>query len=336
MDVVRWIGTLSLVIGVVVASMANAEPLAKDLFGSQTLPAAADPRVHGSYAKGCFAGGVAIAADGQHWQVMRLSRNRRWGHPNMVRLLERLSREATADGWPGLLIGDISQPRGGPMLWGHASHQLGLDADVWFQPMPTPRLTAAERETFEFVSLLREGQLTVDERKWTPAHVGILRRAAEYREVERILVHPGIKRKLCDTGGGHRPWLGKIRPIWGHDSHFHIRIACPAGSPDCRPQEPVASGDGCDSSLDWWFTDEPWRPASGPQQPRARDVMRLSDLPPACTDVLRASAPRSEAAATIEGPERLNTRTEAPPLAVGTYARTPGSRIPLPMPRPQP
>ena len=40
------------------------------------------------------------------------------------------------DDWPGLLVGDISQPRGGPMLTGHASHQLGLDADIWLTPMP--------------------------------------------------------------------------------------------------------------------------------------------------------------------------------------------------------
>ena len=86
---------------------------------------------------------MAIADDGPNWQAMRLSRNRRWGHPDMVALVERLSRDATADGWPGLLVGDISQPRGGPMLSGHASHQIGLDADIWFQPMPQRRLSAS-------------------------------------------------------------------------------------------------------------------------------------------------------------------------------------------------
>src|SRR5690606_15462192 len=109
-----------------------ATQLAKELFGAMTLPAATQPDVHGFYSKGCFSGGMAIAQDGPHWQAMRLSRNRRWGHPEMIRLLERFSREAAKDGWPGLLIGDISQPRGGPMLTGHASHQLGLDADIWF------------------------------------------------------------------------------------------------------------------------------------------------------------------------------------------------------------
>src|SRR5690606_24849244 len=84
-----------------------AEPLAKTLFGAQKLPAAAAPKSYGFYSKGCFSGGVAIAVDGPNWQAMRLSRNRRWGHPAMIGTLEKLSREAAADGWPGLLVGDI-------------------------------------------------------------------------------------------------------------------------------------------------------------------------------------------------------------------------------------
>ncbi len=96
---------------------------------------------YGFYSKGCFSGGVAIPVDGPTWQAMRLSRNRRWGHPTMIALIEKLSRDAAAkDGWPGLLIGDISQPRGGPMLTGHASHQIGLDADIWLTPMPSRTL----------------------------------------------------------------------------------------------------------------------------------------------------------------------------------------------------
>src|SRR5690554_5786988 len=178
---------------------AASEQLAKDLFGAKRLPAALPARSYGFYSKGCLAGGIAIAADGPHWQAMRLSRNRRWGHPDLIRLIERLSREAVQDGWPGLLIGDISQPRGGPMVTGHASHQIGLDADIWFTPMPHERLSVAERERVSAVSLLKEGTLYVDDRKWTPAHAALLRRAASYPEVQRIFVHPGIKKKLCDT-----------------------------------------------------------------------------------------------------------------------------------------
>lgn len=318
---------------------AQAEPLAKELFGAKALPAATKPAVHGFYSKGCFAGGVAIAPDGPHWQAMRLSRNRRWGHPDLVRLVERLSREAVADGWPGLLLGDFSQPRGGPMLTGHASHQVGLDADIWFTPMPKQRMSIVEREKVSAVSMLKDDSLHVDDRKWTSAHEGLLRRAASYPQVERIFVHPGIKKKLCDTVGGDRSWLRKIRPFWGHHYHFHIRIGCPEDSPGCRTQAATPPGEGCDDSLAWWFTEEPWKPADGPEQPRARDVMTMQALPNACRAVLAAPAPPSEAAVTLAGPEDLPNLAERPALVEST---DPGSQlmslqpadVPLPTPRP--
>lgn len=320
---------------IVLPSEPMADPLAKEVFGGQRLPAATNAAVHGSYSKGCFAGGVAIAADGPNWQSMRLSRNRRWGHPEMISLLERFSREAVQDGWSGLLIGDVSQPRGGPMLSGHASHQLGLDADVWFVPMPANRrLSPNEREKMEFVSMLKPNSLYVDDRKWTPAHAAVLRRAASYQNVERILVHPGIKKKLCDTVSGDRSWLRKVRPFWGHDSHFHVRIGCPAGSSGCRRQEATPSGDGCDKSLAWWFTEEPWRGSGGAEPVRARDVMRLSALPAACVAVASAPSPSSEAVVTVTGSGAPVLAAASAPVSANAYAPTPDSAIPLPFPRP--
>jgi penicillin-insensitive murein endopeptidase len=202
------------------------------------------------------------------------------------------------DGWPGLLLGDISQPRGGPMLTGHASHQIGLDADIWLTPMPGRALSAVERENMSAVSVIKKKGLTVDEKVWTPAHMRLLRRAASYPEVERILVHPGIKKKLCDTVKGDRAWLRKVRPFWGHDYHFHIRIGCQPGSTGCKGQAATAPGDGCDKSLAWWFTEEPWRPNKNPDAPKARDVMKMSSLPKECRVVLDAPGPESEMAAT--------------------------------------
>src|SRR5262245_17234826 len=119
---------------------------AKQLFGRKAAPAAMEARAIGFYSKGCLAGAVALPINGKTWQVMRLSRNRNWGHPKMVELLERLSEKGAKVGWPGLLVGDMSQPRGGPMLTGHASHQVGLDADIWLTPMPDRELTRRERE----------------------------------------------------------------------------------------------------------------------------------------------------------------------------------------------
>ncbi len=320
----------------------QAEPLAKELFGAKKLPAATRPAASGFYSKGCFSGGVAIAPDGPHWQAMRLSRNRRWGHPVLISLIERLSREAAQDGWRGLLVGDSSQPRGGPMLSGHASHQIGLDADIWFTPMPAQRMSVTDRERISAVSMLKNDSLYVDDKKWSPAHEAVLRRAASYSEVERILVHPGIKKKLCDTVRGDRSWLSKIRPFWGHHYHFHVRIGCPAGSTGCKPQSPPPRSEGCDDSLAWWFTDEPWRPAKGPAKPKARDVMTMAALPSACRAVLDAPSPDSEAAVTVAGQGGVPQAAAADLPVLGYQPASPASvlsamppaRVPRPTNRP--
>lgn len=269
--------------------VAAEEVPAKQLFGARPLPADMKPRPVGFYSRGCLAGGVAIPVDGPSWQVMRLSRNRRWGHPDLIAVIEDLSIRARRDGWNGLMVGDISQPRGGPMLTGHASHQIGLDADIWFMPMPDRRLSYREREELSAVSVLKDGAVHVDDSRWTRAHTQLLRNAASYPQVERILVHPGVKKKLCDTLKGDRSWLARIRPYYGHHYHFHIRIACPQGAADCKAQAPVPAGDGCDKSLDWWFTHAlvPKKP-SMPEQPATPRYTRLSDLPKACVAILDA------------------------------------------------
>jgi penicillin-insensitive murein DD-endopeptidase len=78
---------------------------AKELFGRKTQPLSAQARSIGFYSRGCIAGAVALPINGPTWQVMRLSRNRNWGHPDMIALLERLSAKVKAvAGWPGLLM----------------------------------------------------------------------------------------------------------------------------------------------------------------------------------------------------------------------------------------
>lgn len=332
---------VSFAASVAISFNASSEPLAKDLFGSKKLPAAIEPAAHGFYSKGCFSGGLAMAKDGPHWQAMRLSRNRRWGHPELIKVLTRLSVDANRDGWNGLLVGDLSQPRGGPMLTGHASHQIGLDADIWLTPMPNRRYTDAERENVSAISMLKEGTLYVDDSKWTKAHEALLRNAASYSNVERLLVHPGIKKKLCDTVTGDRSWLRKVRPYWGHHYHVHIRIGCPADSPNCKPQSPPPRGTGCDQSLAWWFTDEPWKPApkDKPQKPRARDVMTMAALPNACRVVLGAPEPVSEAAVTVDRPDVIPANATRAAAAehlspAEVLRRLSSSEVPVPSPRP--
>src|SRR5207253_1144488 len=141
-----------------------------------------------------------LPINGDSWQVMRLSRNRYWAHPDMVALVKRLAGKAKKDaGWPGILVGDMSQPRGGPMFTGHASHQIGLDADIWLTPMPDRTMTRAQRESMSATLMVDEKTHLVKDALWTPQHTALLKRAASYPEVERILVNPGIKKKLCDT-----------------------------------------------------------------------------------------------------------------------------------------
>lgn len=259
---------------------------AKELFARAATPAPLSARALGSYAGGCLAGAVALPIDGPGWRVMRVSRGRNWGHPDLVALLERLAARAPAvTGWPGLLVGDLSQPRGGPMLWGHASHQIGLDADVWLAPMPARGVTREERETMMATSVVRADRRDVDPAVWTPAHARLIELAAREPEVERIFVNAAIKRALCRDTRGDRSWLGKVRPLYGHDYHFHIRMGCPAGESGCTAQAPVPPGDGCDASLEWWFSDEVLnpRPSAG-GRPRAETT--LSDLPAECRRVL--------------------------------------------------
>src|SRR6201996_248843 len=128
--------------------------------------------------------------DGDTWQVMRLSRNRYWGYPETIALIKRLSVNAKKDaGWPGILVGDIGQPRGGPALTGHASHQIGLDADIWLTPMPDRRLSREEREEMSAVNMVTEDGLSVDAAHWTSKQAGVIKAAAEEPEVERIFVN---------------------------------------------------------------------------------------------------------------------------------------------------
>ena len=270
---------------------AHAQTPAKKLFGSKTSAADMRARSFGSYTRGCLAGGRMLPVNGPAWQAMRLSRNRNWGHPVMVDVVERLAIESrTEDGWPGLLVGDLAQPRGGPMLTGHKSHQVGLDADIWFKPMPPRELTWEERETISAVSMLGSDKLSINEEIWTDGHVRLLRRAASYPEVSRILVHPVIKKAVCDATGGKGRWLRKIRPWWGHHYHFHIRIDCPRGSGACANQNPPPAGSGCGKQLDYWFVKlrNAMKPRKKKAKPRRRPPLTLAQLPSACRQVLNA------------------------------------------------
>ncbi|MFN2424885.1 MAG: penicillin-insensitive murein endopeptidase, partial [Candidatus Binatia bacterium] len=236
------------------------------------------------YWKGCYTGGLQFPAAGKHWQAMRLSRNRNWGHPLLISFLERFSSKAAeASGWPGILIGDMSQPRGGPMLTGHSSHQLGIEADIWLRPMPTRPWTNEENDEVRSTDLLRADRKDVDPKVYTPGHFAVLRAAAQEPEVARVFVNAAIKKALCRDAGTDRSWLRKIRPAAGHNYHFHIRLACPQGQPGCIDQTAPENGDGCGKELDYWFSGDVLKPKTG----GPGKSISVSAMPQACRELVR-------------------------------------------------
>ena len=264
---------------------------AKELFGRKVLPAAMPTRVLGFYAHGCIAGAEGLPINGDTWQVMRLSRNRYWAHPDMVALVKRLSEKAHKDaGWPGILVGDMSQPRGGPMFTGHASHQVGLDADIWLTPMPNRKLSRNEREETSAVMMVRDDRLDVDTKVFTPGHLAVIRAAALEPTVQRIFVNAAIKKALCREAKGDRQWLSKVRPMYGHDYHFHIRIKCPPGSgSECESQPDPSESEGCKpADFAFWFKDSIIHPQPPTTPPKPRPPMTMASLPAACKAVLAA------------------------------------------------
>jgi penicillin-insensitive murein endopeptidase len=261
---------------------------AKELFGRKVTPASLAARSIGTYNRGCLAGAVALPINGKTWQVMRLSRDRNWGHPELISFLERLAGKVPkVAGWPGLLVGDIAQPRGGPMITGHASHQIGLDADIWLTPMPKHELTRLQREEMSATMVVAADRKDVDPHAWTHGHMEVIKAAAEDPVVERIFVNAAIKKALCREAGSDRAWLHKVRPWWGHDYHFHVRIRCPANNAGCHNQPEPAESEGCGSELNWWFSDGVLHPKPSPPTPPRRGPL-LKELPPECRQVLTA------------------------------------------------
>jgi penicillin-insensitive murein DD-endopeptidase len=260
---------------------------AKRLFGAKASASKQTPAAYGGYAKGCLAGGVQLPETGPTWQAMRLSRNRNWGHPDTIDFVKKLSAKAAQQsGWAGLYVGDMSQPRGGPMLTGHRSHQIGLDADIWMLPPQSLSLSRAERESISSISLRRANGAYVND-KWTRQHHEIIKAAAQDPRVARIFVFPGAKVQMCADEKGDRSYLRKIRPWYGHHYHFHVRLRCPSGLQGCVDQTPPPAGDGCADARQWQQNIlNPPPPNPNAPKPKPRRELLLADLPAQCQSVL--------------------------------------------------
>ena len=262
---------------------------AKFLFAAKKLPSLGKAMAIGYYPRGCLQGGIELPITGANWQVMRVDRNRNWGHPELIHFLKKFAPLAAKEtGWHGVLIGDMAQPRGGPLPFGHMSHQIGLDVDIWFMPMPGHVLTTAERNKISASNLVAADGKHVNE-NFTAADAAFIRTAAEQGEVERVLVNAAIKKKLCEMQGDKHPsWMDKVRPWYGHNDHIHVRLKCPADSPNCRHQPAVPDSDGCGKELAFWFSDKVLHPKPSQKPAKPKPGLSMADLPPACKTVLDA------------------------------------------------
>lgn len=220
-----------------------------------TYPTGEDAQVYGSYTAGCLDGGVSLPQEGEGFEVINMLNNRLYGHPDLIKTIEKLGKTVSEKYGRKILISDLGHPRGGPPSLetsSHRSHQTGLDVDIWFRNAPTEQDTA---EAIYPISVLNKKRNALSQNGWRPYHYGILKEVSLYPEVERILVNPYVKKTMCQKYKGAK-WLNKIRPWWGHHKHFHIRLGCPEDSKFCKKQTPVPNHTGCEESLDWWFSKE--------------------------------------------------------------------------------
>ena len=225
-----------------------AEPaLAQNVWGRFTTPAPGNPESIGFYSNGCLRGAIDLPMDGAGYQSIYTTANHHFAHNELIEFVTEFAKNMDALG-SGLLIGELSQVRGGPFASGHASHQIGLDVDILFYTHPEQRvrsLSIDERDRMNAPSMLT-GNGLVEPSRFGQEQILKLKLASLDPKVERIFVNPAIKLYLCNNLDTEELfWLRKIRPWRGHHAHFHVRIQCPLGSKECIPQDSPPEGDGC-------------------------------------------------------------------------------------------
>ena len=281
-----WAVVCATIVLMVTTLTARADDDSRIAWHLARTPSLGPSQAIGGYAHGCLAGGLSLPLDGTGYQVMRPGRRRFFGHPALLDYLQGLGKRAHAAGLAVVNIGDLSQPRGGPMKFGHASHQIGLDVDIWLR-LDLPALPRDRRDGLNETTVVDRDTLQVQRPAWSQAQATLLRLATKDPRVERIFVNPVVKLELCRQAGADREWLHYIRPWYGHHDHFHVRLSCPAGSPSCERQRPLPPGDGCDAELASWLPEA--RPPD-PNKPVKHHPTPSPTLPAACYHVNVADA----------------------------------------------
>lgn len=154
----------------------------------------------GSFANGCIIGADTLPVQSDNYQVMRTDQRRYFGHPDLVMFIQRLSHQAQQRGLGTVLIGDMGMPAGGRFNGGHASHQTGLDVDIFLQ-LPKTRWSQAQLLRPQALDLVsRDGKHVVPSR-WSSDIASLIKLAAQDNDVTRIFVNPAIKQQLCLDAG---------------------------------------------------------------------------------------------------------------------------------------
>lgn len=258
-------------------ALAFSSAMAQTPWQRMTAPVPGPAQAIGGFANGCMIGAQALPLESPDYQVMRQHKRRYFGQPALIAFIQRLTRQAHQQQLGNVLIGDMAMPAGGRFDGGHASHQSGLDVDIWLQ-LPRQRWTAQQLADPQPIDLVSADGRTVRDSQWQPQIAQLIKLAARDPQVTRIFVNPAIKLRLCRDAGADRTWLRKIRPWFHHRAHMHIRLRCPASSPDCQDQPPPPPGDGCGAELHSWFI--PRKPSATPPK------KRKPPLPPACQALL--------------------------------------------------
>lgn len=259
------------------ALIASSSALALTPWQKIDHPVSGTAQAVGGFANGCIIGAHPLPLNSPDYQVMRTDQRRYFGHPDLLAFIQRLSSQANQKALGTVLIGDMAMPAGGRFSSGHASHQSGLDVDIWLQ-LPRQRWSAQQLLKPQPIDLVSGDGKQVVDRQWQPQIESLIKMAAQDSEVTRIFVNPAIKQRLCQDAGVDRAWLHKVRPWFGHRAHMHVRLRCPAGSLECLDQDAPPVGDGCGAELASWFK---------PHQPNANPVKKEPPpLPPTCQALL--------------------------------------------------
>lgn len=234
------------------------------------LPVAGPPRIYGAYSSGCIGGADYLPKSGQGYEVQRLSRNRFYGHPSLIELIKRGGRELSPK--MTLFVGDLGMPAGGPAVGGHASHQTGLDVDMWFLDFPKNKVFKDPmRERLSATKLVDRSWKKLNKRAWRDKFGEQVMWFAGQPEVSRIFVNAVIKKKLCQTYKDD-PRLVKVRP-WGfHHEHYHVRLNCPADQPGCESQPPPTAIECEDTHLAYWWSKEKLQQLLHPEEKPPEDI----------------------------------------------------------------